>query len=309
MAAAPSTNDIGVLEKTREWYGYFRKHRSSGQDGVSAYLSNLDEYRGLMQAHCGRDVRGADVLEIGFGTRASRLAMLSAAGASPIGVDLEVPMLDLKPSTLRRIQRQNGLERLAKSTARYLLFDRSARKQLRQALDREFSSPDLDYGRLEVCDVGDLKLADRSLDLIVSEDVFEHMTVDSLTRTIERMRGWLKPGAIALVRPNVFTGISGGHLAEWGVASVRDHPEQPRRSEPWEHLRGRRFSANTHLNELTRAEYRRHFGDGGFEILKECCRYPDLGSSLLTPAVREELAEWPDEELFSNQTLFVLRPV
>ena len=307
MTAAPSTSDIGVLEKTREWYGYFRKHRSPGQDGVPAYLANLDEYSSLMQANCGRDVRGADVLEIGFGTRASRLAMLSAAGASPIGVDLEVPMLDLKPSTLRHIYRQNGLERLAKSTARYVLFDRSARRQLRQELNRMFSSGDLDYGRLEVCDVGDLVLPDRSLDLIVSEDVFEHMTVDSLSRTIERMRRWLKPGAIALVRPNVFTGISGGHLAEWGVASVRDAPGQPRRSAPWEHLRAQRFAANTHLNELTRAEYRRHFGEGGFEILEERCRYPDLGRSLLTPAVRAELSGWPEEELFSNQTLFVLR--
>jgi ubiquinone/menaquinone biosynthesis C-methylase UbiE len=309
MTAAPSTSNIGVLEKAREWYGYFRKHRSEGQDGVSAYLANLDEYRGLMQARCGRDVRGAEVLEIGFGTRASRLAMLSAAGALPIGVDLEVPMLDLKPSTMRRIQQQNGFERLAKSVARYLLFDRSARNELQRALEREFSTSDLDYGQLEVCDVGDLELPGQSLDLIVSEDVFEHMTVDSLSRTIERMRIWLKPGAIALVRPNVFTGISGGHLAEWGVASVRDHPEQPRRSEPWEHLRGRRFSANTHLNELTRAEYRQHFRSGGFEILEESCRYPDLGASLLTPAVREELSQWPDEELFSNQTLFVLRPV
>lgn len=307
--AAPSTGDVGIAQKVREWRGYFHKHRKQGHDDVVAYLENLDEYRELVETYEGRDLNGAQVLEIGFGTRAARLAMLSAAGASPIGVDLEVPLLKFRPSTIWRIQQANGFERVAKSVVRYALFDRAARRRLRKVLARKFSSRRLDYGRLEVCDVGDLELPGRSLDLIVSEDVFEHMTLDSVSRTIAKMREWLKPGAIALIRPNVYTGISGGHLAEWGVASVRDDPERDRLSVPWEHLREQRFAPNTYLNELTREDYRRHFSDGGFEILEERCRYPNLGRSLMTPEIRSELPGWSDDELFSNQTLFVLRPV
>jgi ubiquinone/menaquinone biosynthesis C-methylase UbiE len=304
---APSTSSVGPREKLREWRGYLANHRRRGETDLRGYLADIDEYAALLEAHCGRGLAGAEVLEIGFGTRASRLAVLSAAGASAIGVDMEVPLLELKPSTLRRIQRRNGTERLAKSLARYALFDLTARRRLREALARKYGRPDLEYGRLEVCDARDLELPDASLDLAISEDVFEHMTADSIAGTLAKLHRWLKPGAIALIRPNVFTGISGGHLAEWNVESVRDHPA-PRRGAPWEHLRERRYAPNTFLNELTRADYRRCFAAAGFEILEDRSRYPELGATLLTPQLRAELSRWPDEELFSNQTLFALRP-
>lgn len=307
--SAPSTASVGALAKAREWSGYFRNHRGrAGDADVRGYLADVAEYGALLREHGGRGLEGAAVLEIGFGTRAARMAVLSAAGAEAVGVDMEVPLLALRPSTLRRIERENGSERLAKSLARYLLFDRAARRRLAAAIADGYPGAGLDYGRLEVCDAAALRLPEGSLDLVVSEDVFEHMTPASVERTLAGMRGWLRPRGIALIRPNVFTGISGGHLAEWSVPSVRDEPRAPRRSEPWEHLRGRRFQPNTFLNELTLADYRRAFAAGGFEVLAERPRYPELGAALLSPEVRAELAAWPDEELFSNQVLFVLRP-
>jgi hypothetical protein len=84
-------------------------------------------------------------------------------------------------------------------------------------------------------------------------------------------------------------------------------PLSKRRSEAWEHLRQRRFEANTYLNELTRAEYREIFAIH-FEILEERVTQLDLGREYLDTRARAELADWPDDELFSNQTLFVLRP-
>lgn len=307
--SAPSTASVGALAKAREWQGYFRNHRGrAGDADVRGYLADVAEYGELLREHGGRGLEGAAVLEIGFGTRAARMAILRAAGAAAVGVDMEVPLLALRPATLRRIQRENGSERLAKSLARYLLFDRAARRRLAGAIAAEYPGAGLDYGRLEVCDAAELRLPEGSLDLVVSEDVFEHMTPASIERTLAGMRGWLAPGGIALIRPNVFTGISGGHLAEWSVPSVRDEPLAPRRSEPWEHLRGRRFRPNTFLNELTLADYRRAFAAAGFELLAERPRYPELGAALLSAEVRAELATWPDEELFSNQVLFVLRP-
>jgi hypothetical protein len=61
------------------------------------------------------------------------------------------------------------------------------------------------------------------------------------------------------------------------------------------------------LNEVTRAEYRSLFS-GHFDIIEERVTRPDLGRPYLDDRAREALAAWPDEELFSNQTLFVLRP-
>jgi hypothetical protein len=69
-------------------------------------------------------------------------------------------------------------------------------------------------------------------------------------------------------------GITGGHLIEWSRWALRQPPSE-RHSEPWEHLRERRFNPTTYLNELTRAEYRELFG--AFEILEERVTQPALG--------------------------------
>jgi hypothetical protein len=307
--AAPSTGDVGLREKAREWLGFFQRHRRRGGDSeVPGFLADVEEYGALLKQYGGGELRGAKVLEIGFGTQAERMAILTAAGAEATGVDIEVPMFDFRPATLQRIIRANGPERLAKSAGRHLLFDRAAERRLREAIAAAYPGIEFSRGKLVIGDAADLDLPERSLDLVTSEDVFEHMTPDSIARTLAGVHRWLKPGAVALIRPNIYPGISGGHLREWNVPAVRDRPEEPRQSAPWEHLRGQRFQPNTFLNELTRADYRKAFTDSGFEILEERPRYPELGASLMTPEIRAELSDWPDEELFSNQTLFVLRP-
>ncbi|SRR5713101_4399963 len=78
-------------------------------------------------------------------------------------------------------------------------------------------------------------------------------------------------------------------------------------TEPWEHLRKKRFRANVYLNELIRADYRRLFSEH-FEIVDEKVTKPNLGREFLSPEVAEELKDYGDDELFSNGVLFVLRP-
>ena len=77
--------------------------------------------------------------------------------------------------------------------------------------------------------------------------------------------------------------------------------------EPWAHLRGLARPANTFLNRLHRADYRALF-EHRFEILHEESRHPDVGRERLTPAIRADVGDLSDEELFSNQVMFVLRP-
>jgi hypothetical protein len=71
-------------------------------------------------------------------------------------------------------------------------------------------------------------------------------------------------------------------------------------------LRERRLAPNTYLNEMTRAQYRELFG-ASFEILHEHVAQPDLGREYFDERAQRDLSHWPDDELFSNQTLFVLR--
>ena len=80
-----------------------------------------------------------------------------------------------------------------------------------------------------------------------------------------------------------------------------------RRSEPWEHLRKRRYRANTTLNELTRSEYKELLSEH-FEILEIIDEPRGRQAEFLTPEIRAELPDYTDEDLLDENPLFVLRP-
>jgi hypothetical protein len=221
------------------------------------------------------------------------------------GVDAEQPLLRGSPGELRAAWRTNGPERAIKSLLRRIVFDPRERRAFRRLLKSRGLTPRIDSSRLRVSDAADVELAEGSIDLVFSEEVFQSIEIPSLQHIVPAMSRWLRPGGLALIRPNVFTGITGGLLQEWSRWSVA-HPPRERRSEPWEHLRDDRYSPNTHANRLTRAQYRELFAPH-FELLEERVKDPDLGREYYAPEVAAALERWPEEELFSNCTLFVLR--
>lgn len=143
-----------------------------------------------------------------------------------------------------------------------------------------------------------------SIDLVVSDGVFEHIPRQDLTKLIDVMADKLSKDGIAIIKPMVFTGIAGGHDLEW--YPYKANQEIHRRSSPWEHLRQNRYPADTYLNCLTRQEYRDLFRRR-FEILEEEVTIPWLGAKFMTREIRQELSNLSDDELFSNEVAFVLR--
>jgi len=272
-------------------------------DRVPAVLRFCDEYDGLLRKYANLTLRNAKVFEIGFGTRAGIMTALVSLGVDARGVDLDAPFLRGTPSELFEMCRKNGIERMMKSFIRFYAFDWVWRRRLRRELERRGSTLRTPDGRLIVQDAATVNMPDHSLDLICSESVFEHIPIRSLEPLLANMAKWLKPTGIALIRPDVFTGISGGHLLEW--FDLRE--SRRRRSEPWEHLRKRRFHGNVYLNELTRADYRRLFSQN-FEIIEERVVDPDQGRQFYTPEVAADLKQYGNDEIFSNGVQFVLRP-
>lgn len=299
---------LPLSRKLSEGVQLFREYYKTARDGhdFSPLFEDVDEYDELLHRYSGLRLQEARVLEIGFGARPYRQMILHSMSIDASGVDAEMPVLSSRPREFHEILRRNGAERAAKSLLRHALFDRGERRALRSNISERGLVPQLDPSRLIVSDAGELQLGPSSLDLVFSEDVFEHIEPATLKRLTPRLAEWLRPEGVALIRPNVFTGIIGGHLLEWSRASMRQPPAR-RRSEPWEHLRKRRFAPNTYLNELTRDQYREVFGES-FEIVEERVTSPDLGREYLDDQARSDLGSWSDEELFSNQTLFVLRP-
>jgi hypothetical protein len=226
-------------------------------------------------------------------------------GADVYGVDAEVPLLRGDVREYVAMLRHNGLERMLKSTVRRAMFDRRADRAFVHALEkRGMRWRKLECGRLLIGDAAECD-PPGVFDLVYSIAVFEHIERPSLERLVPRMASWMKRDALALILPDVFTGLHGGHLLEWEA----DTFELPitRRSEPWEHLRQRRFVANTTLNQLTRAEYFALF-EATFDILDVIEAPRGKQQDFLTPAIRAELSGYSDADLLDANPLFVLRP-
>ncbi len=276
------------------------------QEEIQRIFADFAEYRELLATHSSVALETAQILEVGFGARPLRLLSLTSMGMAAQGVDIERPVLTGSVAEFWQIFQTNGAERAIKSILRFVGFDWWERRRLHQHLQQLGYGLTVQPDRFRVGDAAQLDIPSQSLDLIYSEDVFEHIPVAALQDLVPKMANWLKPQGLALIRPNIFTGITGGHLAEWFPQAL-DHAKLRRRSEPWEHLRQQRFPENTYLNRVSRSQFRQLFSTH-FDILEERVKQPDLGQEFLSAAVRSELADYPDEELFSNLVLFVLRP-
>lgn len=303
--------DIPLGQKLREWSAHFvmRLRALAKPRDFDALFGEFEEYDRWLRKYVGKGLHDVRMLEIGFGARPNRLIALSSMGIDVRGVDLDTPMLKGSPSELLNAFKKNGVERTIKSAVRFYLFDWHERYHLNKKLKSQGHRLKILPERFIVSDASSERFYEivqaGSLDLILSEDVFEHIPKESLESLVPKMAAWLRPEGIALVRPCIYTGIVGGHDVEWYPHRVGQ--DIPRRSEPWEHLRKRRFPANTYMNELTREDYRQLFR-GYFDILAEIEKRPDFGREYLTPEVRRELARYSDDELLSNEVLFVLRP-
>jgi len=225
-------------------------------------------------------------------------------GTDALGVDICAPLLELTTTQVLKTFRLNGFQSAIRSLARYLLFDIVRRRQFAKALFRSGYRLRIEGHRFLVHDIATLELPARRFDMIFSEDVFEHIPEQDLHIILPKLSRWLKPTGICLIRPDIFTGVWGGHLCE----RLHSGDGEPGVIEPWEHLRKNRFRSTVYLNRLTRRQYRDLFSRY-FDILEEKVKDPTVGKSLLTPEIAHELQDYPEEELLSNQVLFVLSPM
>ena len=307
---ARSTSSLDHIDPRQKWREAFallsmRRDAASRRHFIEGVLTRIDRLRSDYERLTGRSFAEARVFAIGYGAQPFRIIALMSMGIAVQGIDLDMPMLRFSPRSLTKIFARNGWERALKTGVRSLLFDRRDYAYLESALQRRGYSMRINPADLLVGDAAAFDFGPQSLDIVYSQDVFEHIPREGIENTMARLATRLAPNGLALITPNIFAGITGGHLPEWYWDSEENR--SPRRSEPWEHLRKKRFQANTWLNHLSRRDYRELFSRH-FEILEETVQEPNLGRHRLTPDIKAELAEWDDEELFSNTVQFALRP-
>ncbi|MGE0093241.1 MAG: methyltransferase domain-containing protein [Alphaproteobacteria bacterium] len=311
MRSSSSLRTLPLGLKVSEAFALLRMHlqRRHLDVGHYPYDALIAEYSSILERHGRGAIGGQRVLEIGFGARPFRLAWLFNRGIDVTGVDLDMPLVKWTPLNMLRVARASGWMRAGKSSLRYFISDTKEWRFLADLFRKEhgtnFRFP---ADRLVVADASTDEFWDRAgkFSFIYSEDVFEHIPKEHLQNLVRRMAASLRPDGLAVIRPTVFTGITGGHHLEWYAHKVPEL-DAARSTEPWEHLRQNRRPANTFLNGMTRREYVELFTPH-FEILENRAMHPDLGREYMTDAIRAELSAYGDDELFSNSTLFVLAP-
>jgi hypothetical protein len=282
---------------------YVRRRNVSG--GFASVLSDLSMFELVLERWCSKSLSDARIFEIGFGVRAYHLRALLALGADAWGVDAEVPLLTGALSEYGAIVRRNGWERFLKTVIRHAIFDRRKESEFAHAVEHKgvtLAPPDVHrflWGDAAACE------PPGKFDLIYSIAVFEHMTRQAIEKLVPRMATWLQPAGVAVIRPDVFTGLHGGHLREWDEETL--HTKMQRRSEPWEHLRKKRYVANTTLNEMARSEYEDIF-NRHFHILEIIEGPRGHAPEWLTPEVRMELSDYSEQDLLDATPTFVMRP-
>lgn len=306
-----ASNSVGHIGSFGDWGRenlQFLRMRLQGlndrETGMVQLIKELDGYRTAYESLSGQSFQDASIFEVGYGARPLRLLALTSLGLNARGIDLDAPMLQGSIAELLRVLKANGWQRFVKSAVRAKVFDPHERRALDRVLSRRGARLRIRPERFEVGDVAAATLAPESIDFFYSEDVFEHIPRDALDSVCANMARALTPEGVALIAPAVFTGIGGGHLVEWYAHTLES--DMDRRSEPWEHLRQRRFHADCFLNELRLDDYRslleRHFRIEAVHNLQ-----PGHGAAFLSEDVREELADYTVEELLGDKWRFVLR--
>ena len=288
--------------------GQMYLQRVSGPADFSGLWQDIEFYRSAYARETGGDFGQARILELGFGQRPFRLILLQSLGHDVRGIDLDRPLYRLDPGTVVSLFRSNGSFRALKSLFRALAFDRIEYRALDSYLSRHHGKGiSFDPAALVTGDLSkpeSWRSAGTGFDFIYSEDVFEHIPRDLLPGVVSLMAGSMSDRSVAVITPMIFTGISGGHDIDWYPHRVDE--ERASRTPAWGHLTGEAVLGDTHLNRLTRKEFRQLFA-AEFDIVQEAETRPDLGRQHLTEERRQALRAFDEQELFSNTVRFVLR--
>ena len=303
-----SSRSTSFLKKAGYLATLFRQYqiRAASNYGFASVRSCVEEYATLCEKYLGHGLRGCRVVEIGFGARPFRIAALAAAGAKVYGVDLERPLLTLSLARIIDIARTNGAERAVKSFFREICFGPGERKAFEKEFDQSFASM-IDKAKLHVANAADSEFWRKvggDVDLIYSEDVIEHISPEDIERMCRNINKHVNDGAVLLLRPNMYSGIVGGHIPEWYHTNV---DRSNKKTRPWGHLSDGDVEPSVFLNKLSFADYKEMFSKY-FEVLEANRSDFGLGRRLLTAEARQRIPkEWSDEDLLTNNVMFVLR--
>jgi hypothetical protein len=299
-----------LTAKCRYLFQLFEQYEARRMEnyGIDRLKNNIEEYQRLSKRYLKSSLRGLKVMEIGYGARPLRACAIYAQGAETYGIDLERPLLAGGIRTLFEIAKDHGIERAMKSLVRHVLYDSKERKAFEETFGCSFEDS-LKGVRFVVGDASNPNAWSSipgDIDLVYSEDVFEHIPEAKLEGVLHCIKSHLRQDGLILIRPNIWTGIAGGHFVEWYQTNV--NKKDKKRRPPWNHLMTGFGEPSVYLNKMTLAAYTELFSRhcGIIEVIND--EY-GLGADLLTDDILANLPKQISrDELLTNNVLFVMKP-
>lgn len=237
------------------------------------------KYNSFLQIHervagiSGKSLDQQTVLEIGCGQLLANVKLFSVLCQKVIGVDPELP--PQKFFDFMHFIKVCGLQRFLKTILNEILFMSPFDRKLQElGGGEEFNFQNCKLYRMRA---NKLPIPTGSIDLIISDDVFEH--IDDVEAVLVEMERVLRPGGAFCIQIHPFTAFSGGHDLDT-VTHLGDSLAQLA-SKPWRHLYDRAFQDPVFLNRLRRKDYEKVFNSIFSEV--NCDALGPEGERYLTP--------------------------
>ena len=293
---------IPLVQRLRDGFRILWKHRTKTSREVRTYFTRFESLVGLLKEHVGKTPSGSRVVEFGCGQRALVPLAFAASGAESWAVDVESPTYEISFRRLRDMLRRNGAERMVKSLARHVLFDRRFFREFESVSGLKMKPfPKITQ---RVGDAAHLDFPQEHFDLIYSFAVLEH--VADVGGVLSQMRRVLRPEGVGRITVHLFPSLTGGHCMDWQYALDPSYPEFeiPHRIPPWDHLRENLYPANTYLNRWRLDDFRREV-TRQFRVLEE--ELVREGEDLLHLAPADLLREYTATDLTTSVVRFIVR--
>jgi SAM-dependent methyltransferase len=291
------TKRQSLLDRLRLSISIVRYSNAHNRDFAREHWAFFQDMRAQLQGYVG-DLDGLRVLDVGCGKSFWLTLLLHSSGARVTGIDSESVTPKHGLDKYAGIARANGLERALRTLVWDAVYAAPYYHELAAAGGFPLRFKGIDVRTMSVTE---LDFADNALDLVVSHEVFEHLS--DVPGALRSLRRALKPDGVAYIYIHNYASLSGGHHIAWKYPDNEPSEIVP----PWDHLRQNLYpDIPSWVNRLRERDYRPMF-EAKFEILDW---FPTAreGEALLTPEIRAELAEYGEEELLTKGYVVIARP-
>ena len=287
----------GLLQKLKLYLSMVRYANAHNRDFAREHYEFFRRMEEELRPELGQ-LEGLRVLDVGCGKTMWLTLLLHSCGAKVTGIDTEWTEPVRSLSKYLALIRSNGLERSLRTLVWDLLYARPYYQELNRICPFELNFEGVDARRASV---SELDFDDKTFDLVVSHEVFEHL--EDVDASLAEVRRVLKPDGLTFIYTHNFTSISGGHHIAWKYPDTEPSETVP----AWDHLRDNRFpTIPSWINRWREHDYKEAF-ERHYEVLR-WIPWSREGEALLTAKIREELADYSEDELLTKGFVTMARP-